>query len=204
MLFCLGSRYRCQLIIPWDMKILHCFFRFHLTSDINWVAGIMVDICGCLQPEFHLIYSPISVDCLTVSLHNQNDCQVSLSFGLCWGLHLKNGHNASAAGHISYFTGNPRASRLEPCNSLHYVYKQSHDFIVFCFVRSWWSHAQRSHVIIITSLLRQNDAATSFWHNNYVIITPCVHWMWICTRSSGLLPPHWGNRRILLAPVSEK
>ena len=28
---------------------------------------------------------------------------------------------------------------------------------------------------IITSLLRQNDVATSFWHNNDVIITPCTY-----------------------------
>ena len=29
---------------------------------------------------------------------------------------------------------------------------------------------------IITSLLRQNDVATSFWRNNDVIITSCVRW----------------------------
>ena len=29
---------------------------------------------------------------------------------------------------------------------------------------------------IITSLLRQNDVATSFWRNNDVIATLCVHW----------------------------
>ena len=30
--------------------------------------------------------------------------------------------------------------------------------------------------VIIMSLLRQNDAATSFWHCNDVIITSCVSW----------------------------
>ena len=28
----------------------------------------------------------------------------------------------------------------------------------------------------MTSLLRQNDVATSFWRNDNVFITPCVHW----------------------------
>ena len=36
--------------------------------------------------------------------------------------------------------------------------------------------SQRTHDAMITSLLRQNDVATSFWRNNDVIITSCVHW----------------------------
>ena len=31
--------------------------------------------------------------------------------------------------------------------------------------------------VLITSLLRQNDVATSFWRNNDVIIMPSVHWV---------------------------
>ena len=36
--------------------------------------------------------------------------------------------------------------------------------------------SQRAHNVIITSLLRQNDVAASFWLNNDVIITLCVRW----------------------------
>ena len=36
--------------------------------------------------------------------------------------------------------------------------------------------AQRTHDVMITSLLRQNDVAMSFWRNNEIIITPCVRW----------------------------
>ena len=35
---------------------------------------------------------------------------------------------------------------------------------------------QRTHDVIITSLKRQNDVATSFWRWNDVIITSCVRW----------------------------
>ena len=38
---------------------------------------------------------------------------------------------------------------------------------------------QRTHDVIITSLLRQNDAAMSFWRYNDVIITSRVHWVHI-------------------------
>ena len=37
--------------------------------------------------------------------------------------------------------------------------------------------SQRTHDVIITSLLRQNDVATSFWRNNDVVITSCVRWV---------------------------
>ena len=36
--------------------------------------------------------------------------------------------------------------------------------------------SQRTYDVIITSLLRQNDVATSLRRDNYVIITSCVHW----------------------------
>ena len=42
-----------------------------------------------------------------------------------------------------------------------------------CFVQAC---AQRSHDMIISSLIRQNDVVTSFWHNDDVIITVCVRW----------------------------
>ena len=35
---------------------------------------------------------------------------------------------------------------------------------------------QRTHGAIITSLLSQNDNATSFWRNNDVIFASCVRW----------------------------
>ena len=51
--------------------------------------------------------------------------------------------------------------------------------------------SQRTHGVIITSLLRQNDVAASFWRNNDVTITPCasliagiVHWV------HGSIPDH--------------
>ena len=37
-------------------------------------------------------------------------------------------------------------------------------------------HTQRTHDVIITPLLRQNDVATSFRRNNGVIIMSCAHW----------------------------
>ena len=36
--------------------------------------------------------------------------------------------------------------------------------------------AQWTHDVIMTSLLRQNGVATSFWRDNDVIITSCVRW----------------------------
>ena len=36
--------------------------------------------------------------------------------------------------------------------------------------------SQRTYDVIITSLLRQNEIATSFWRNNGLIITSCAHW----------------------------
>ena len=35
---------------------------------------------------------------------------------------------------------------------------------------------QRAHGVMITSPLRQNDVATSFWHNDDVITASCVRW----------------------------
>ena len=54
-------------------------------------------------------------------------------------------------------------------------------WVPFLYLPQWprgvkihWS--QRTHDVIITSLLSQNDVATSFWRNDNVIITSCVHW----------------------------
>ena len=38
-------------------------------------------------------------------------------------------------------------------------------------------HSRQTHDVITMSILRQNDVATLFWPNNYVIITPCVRWV---------------------------
>ena len=34
------------------------------------------------------------------------------------------------------------------------------------------------HDVIMTSLLRQNYVAISFWRNNDVVILPCARWLW--------------------------
>ena len=39
------------------------------------------------------------------------------------------------------------------------------------------SYSQWTHDVLITSLLRPNDVATSFWCTNKVTITSCVHWV---------------------------
>ena len=38
-------------------------------------------------------------------------------------------------------------------------------------------YTQRAHGVIMTSLLRQNDVATSFWRNDDVISVSCVRWV---------------------------
>ena len=38
------------------------------------------------------------------------------------------------------------------------------------------SIAQATHGVMITSFLRQNDAATSFWRDNAAIFTSYVRW----------------------------
>ena len=40
-----------------------------------------------------------------------------------------------------------------------------------------WKSSHQTHGVIITSLLRQNDVATSFWRNNDVIIASRVRWV---------------------------
>ena len=42
--------------------------------------------------------------------------------------------------------------------------------------RIMYMPTQRAHDTMITSLLRQNDVATSIWRNNDVIIVSCVRW----------------------------
>ena len=39
------------------------------------------------------------------------------------------------------------------------------------------AHSQWTYDSILTSLLCQNDVNTSFWRNNDIIITSCVHWV---------------------------
>ena len=52
----------------------------------------------------------------------------------------------------------------------HYDYFGENDRVIKGFPSQW------THAVIITSLLRQNDVAASFWRNNDVITTVCVHW----------------------------
>ena len=42
---------------------------------------------------------------------------------------------------------------------------------------------QRTHGVMITSLLRQHDVSTSLWRNNDVIITSRVRWGFLCLMS---------------------
>ena len=56
-------------------------------------------------------------------------------------------------------------------------------FIFLLTLTSFWTNRHPCGVtVIITSLLRQNDVATSFWRNNDVIIKPSVHWTTIHSR----------------------
>ena len=49
-------------------------------------------------------------------------------------------------------------------------------FICFAATVIFIPASQRTHDAMITSLLRQNDVATSFWRNNDVIIAPGALW----------------------------
>ena len=44
------------------------------------------------------------------------------------------------------------------------------------WIQQTWVKTQRTYDAIITSLLRQNDVAASFWRNNDVIIAARVRW----------------------------
>ena len=51
--------------------------------------------------------------------------------------------------------------------------------VIYQTTRTIWGYCgkwftQRTHDVIITSLLRQNDVAMSFWRNDDVIITSCA------------------------------
>ena len=54
---------------------------------------------------------------------------------------------------------------------------------LYCLIRREAQQAkillqcQRAQGAITTSLLRQNDVATSFWRNDEVIIASCVRWV---------------------------
>ena len=54
-----------------------------------------------------------------------------------------------------------------------------------------WTASQRTHDAITSSLLRQNDVATSFWRNNDVIITSRVPWDERSTMVLRWLFPHF-------------
>ena len=53
-------------------------------------------------------------------------------------------------------------------------------------------HLQRTHDVMVTSLLRQDDVATSFWRNNDVIIASCVRWIgqYKCHSTISIVHPH--------------
>ena len=72
----------------------------------------------------------------------------------------------SDAGWLFYARVN---SYVHICSISHRIY--AHSFGLLCLVMV----TQRTHDVIITSLLHQNDVATSFWRNNDVIIMPRVH-----------------------------
>ena len=47
------------------------------------------------------------------------------------------------------------------------------------FVRASVQYTQRIHDVMITSLLRQNDVATSFWRNDDISLASCVPWVFM-------------------------
>ena len=76
-----------------------------------------------------------------------------------------------------------------PC-LVYVIYAQflwrTHENMSPCTNSRVWGDTQRAHDVIITSLLRQNDVATSFWRNNDVIITFSVRWVYprCCSKRS--------------------
>ena len=47
---------------------------------------------------------------------------------------------------------------------------------VLYIIKMQWNQSQWTYGAMITSLLRQNEVETSFWHNNDVTIAPYVRW----------------------------
>ena len=47
-------------------------------------------------------------------------------------------------------------------------------------VQHYYTLSQQTHGVIITSLLRQSDVASSRWSNDNVIIASCVRWGFLC------------------------
>ena len=52
----------------------------------------------------------------------------------------------------------------------------------------WQTVLQRTHDATITSLLRKNDAITSFWRNNDVVVPSRVRWSEYITQTAGTEP----------------
>ena len=60
------------------------------------------------------------------------------------------------------------------CQQFRYYANSSFSAVAITLPFAEW--IQRTHDVMITSLLRQNDVAVSFWRYNDVFITLCVHW----------------------------
>ena len=73
------------------------------------------------------------------------------------------------------------------------IYRYQTNHIATGVHNSW--DAVYSQDVIITSSLRQNDAATSFWRYNEVIYTACVHW--VVVRSPRLMLTKLEPRQIM-------
>ena len=56
-----------------------------------------------------------------------------------------------------------------------------------CSIACKQKSSQRTQEAKMTSSLRHNEVVTSFWRNNDVIITPCVHRNTVCSDSAGYL-----------------
>ena len=77
-----------------------------------------------------------------------------------------------------------------------FSFKNMHSKCLICwqFCFDFDFSTQRTQAAMTMSLLRQNDVATSFWSDNYVVIASCVRWECvnkICLSQWNFLPWHY-------------
>ena len=65
---------------------------------------------------------------------------------------------------------------FSPCSRYYCMTNQMQRIDLIWFWHSSLLTHQRTHDVIITSLLRQNNVATSFWRYNNIIVTLCDSW----------------------------
>ena len=118
------------------------------------------------------MFSPLSVGlsvCLLATLRKKTDFhEILIIGGTCWTIKFI----------IKEFWVTPLSIGLIHWQRLTDECSSEQVFIGYSNVTT-----QRIHGVIITSLLRQNDVARSFWRNDDVIITSCVR----CDKFDGLV-----------------